>query len=153
MIDSLVNSTASPLLVKMAAFAEKRHEVLAGNIANIDTPGYKMRDLPLEDFQSALAEAVKLRQQPAITSTQGAPGLSTAQLGSVANPTLESIFRPELFQAKTAESRNVLFHDDNNRSIEHQIMEMTKTAMMQRFAIEVMGAQGQMLHAVLQERP
>ena len=32
----------------------RRNEVLAGNIANADTPGYKARDL---DFQAALSQA------------------------------------------------------------------------------------------------
>ena len=33
------------------AFTEARHSVLAGNVANLDTPGYKTRDLSVETFQ------------------------------------------------------------------------------------------------------
>ena len=58
MIDQLFNSSTIPLLAKVAAFAERRHEALAGNVANISTPDYRTRDLPVADFRSALEEAV-----------------------------------------------------------------------------------------------
>ena len=35
-----------------------RHEMCASNIANLETPGYKRLDFPL-DFQAALARAIK----------------------------------------------------------------------------------------------
>lgn len=40
----------------------KRTEIIAGNIANADTPGYKARDF---DFKQALAEAQAGAQSPA----------------------------------------------------------------------------------------
>lgn len=46
-----------------------RQEVLASNIANADTPGFKARDI---DFKSALAAAVE-RPAPAQGKTQDAP--------------------------------------------------------------------------------
>ena len=63
MLDQILNSNSLPLLEKMAAFSERRQEVLAGNIANIDTPGYKMRDLPVAEFRQALQEAVQLQEK------------------------------------------------------------------------------------------
>lgn len=39
----------------------KRAEVLAGNLANADTPGYKARDL---DFKLALQQQAKVRELP-----------------------------------------------------------------------------------------
>ncbi len=41
------------------ALREKRAEVLASNLANADTPGYKARDL---DFQSVLNKSMPARQ-------------------------------------------------------------------------------------------
>jgi len=41
------------------ALREKRSEVLASNLANADTPGYKARDL---DFQSALKKSMPSHQ-------------------------------------------------------------------------------------------
>ena len=38
--------------------------MLAGNIANMDTPGYQVRDLSVEDFQSQLREVIRKRHAP-----------------------------------------------------------------------------------------
>ena len=40
-----------PVLEQVVNFTEARHGVLAGNIANLDTPGYKTRDLSPALFQ------------------------------------------------------------------------------------------------------
>jgi flagellar basal-body rod protein FlgB len=64
MSDLLIQQTSIPLLEKMAAFTERRQEILAENLANLDTPGYKMRDLPQQKFQQALAAAIRIRSQP-----------------------------------------------------------------------------------------
>ena len=45
-------NTTIPLLQEVASFAEARHHVLAGNIANVDTPGYRVRDLSPETFRT-----------------------------------------------------------------------------------------------------
>ena len=38
------------LLERFINFTMRRHGILAGNIANIDTPGYKAMDLRFDDF-------------------------------------------------------------------------------------------------------
>lgn len=55
---------------------QQRQEVLASNIANADTPGYKARDI---DFASALESAVSTQQRLAdtrltLTSNRHIPG-------------------------------------------------------------------------------
>jgi len=147
MIDGLLNSTAVPLLEQVVRFSEQRHKVLVGNIANIDSPGYKPRDLPVEKFQQALHDAMAASERPGQTN----PGsLSSA---SHASKTVDQFFTPDLFQAETAEARNITFQDGNNRSIEWAMMELQKNAGMQRFAIEVINSQLNMLQTVISERP
>ena len=51
-LGALFQSTTIPALEQVVNFTEARHNVLAGNIANVDTPGYKARDLSVEDFQA-----------------------------------------------------------------------------------------------------
>ncbi len=46
-INQLFDST-SQLLVKAARLERRKAEVIAGNIANLDTPGYKARDFRFE---------------------------------------------------------------------------------------------------------
>ena len=54
MLSSLFQSSSLPVLEQVVNFTEARHGVLAGNIANLDTPGYKTRDLSPALFQQRL---------------------------------------------------------------------------------------------------
>ena len=49
MYQSIFGSTSIPVLEQTVHFTQARHNVLAGNIANLDTPGYQVRDLSVED--------------------------------------------------------------------------------------------------------
>lgn len=140
MIGALFDNSTLPLLEKLAVFGERRQEVIAGNIANIDTPNYKQRDLPVEQFQEALRAAIDQRTQ---LTAGAAPQVAAS---------LEDLFPQELFQPMEAAPNNITFHDGNNRSVESQVMEMTKNSMMQNFAIELMTAQMNLLQAVISER-
>ncbi|MCC9657500.1 flagellar basal body rod protein FlgB [Rhodopirellula halodulae] len=59
-----VGSTTIGALEQTLAFTERRHELLAGNIANISTPDYRSRDLDQNAFQTALAESIRDRGKP-----------------------------------------------------------------------------------------
>ena len=61
MLSGLFQSTTIPVLQEVVSFAQARHAVLAGNIANMDTPGYQVRDLSVEDFQGRLRAAIQQR--------------------------------------------------------------------------------------------
>ncbi len=154
MMQPLFESSAIPLLEKVAVFGERRHDVIAGNIANVDTPNYKTRDLPVQKFQDALRAAVERMHN----SSSPAAGVAANPLSGPASnsrsapATIEQLFPEELFQASDASPRNLTFQDANNRSIESEFMEMTKNNMMQNFAVELMQAQMNMLQAVIQER-
>ena len=58
MLPALFNNTTIPVLQEVLSFSEARHNVLAGNIANADTPGYRVRDLSVDTFQERLKEAI-----------------------------------------------------------------------------------------------
>lgn len=143
MLQPLLNQTSLPLLERVAAFGERRQEVLAGNIANIDTPEYRARDLPVREFQKALKKAVEAR------STADSPHdfASTSVEGAT-----EDLFDRDLYKPAERAHQNVVFRDGANRSIEHEAAEMTKNVMMQNYAVELMNAQYRMLMSVISER-
>jgi flagellar basal-body rod protein FlgB len=58
MLPNLFAGTSIPALGEVLNFAQARHTVLAGNIANVNTPGYRLRDLNEAEFQQRLKEAV-----------------------------------------------------------------------------------------------
>src|SRR6187397_1693930 len=64
MLSSIFQSSTLPVLEQVVNFTDARHGVLAGNIANLDTPGYKTRDLSPELFQERLKEAIETRHEP-----------------------------------------------------------------------------------------
>ena len=55
----IFQSTTIPALEQSMAFAQRRHELLAGNVANIDTPGYRQKDLDETHFQTALTDLIR----------------------------------------------------------------------------------------------
>jgi len=55
-LNSMISLQASALQLRA-----QRHEVIATNIANADTPGYRARDI---DFKSALEQASQAYQTP-----------------------------------------------------------------------------------------
>jgi flagellar basal-body rod protein FlgB len=144
-MSSIFDGTTIPLMEKVALFADKRQDVLTSNVANIDTPNYKRRDLPLEAFQKALREAIATGQSRFAQGLSSTSGASSSSTGRAALPA-------QLFQAVEAQSPSLNFQDNNNRSIEHEMMEMTKNNMMQSFALELMTAQFSMLQAAIREQ-
>lgn len=146
MLNGLLQSTTIPLLEKAAEFGERRHEVLVGNVANVETPGYRTQDLSVEDFQQALSQAIELRHRQLSPS-------ETAMTGDEQVAEFETVFGSQLDHAFEASPQNVTFQDGGNRSIEHEVTEMTKNLSRQRMAIDVMNAQMDMLRMVISERP
>jgi flagellar basal-body rod protein FlgB len=153
MMQPLLNTTTLPLLKQVARFAERRQEVLAGNIANVDTPGYRTRDLPVAEFQQALEQAVR-QAHP----TSFSPGLSPLVMespGMPGNPghLVEELFPESLFQAREPRSQpGITFQDANNRSLESQFLQMTQNQLLQQFAAEVLRQQYDQLQMVIGER-
>ena len=148
MYENLFNSTAIPVLEQVVGFAQARHHVLAGNIANLDTPGYRVRDLSVGDFQNRLREAIQARDRPTAASAAG-------QFVSPGDPAYLQKPMPE-GDVKMAEvSRNpksILYHDDSNVGIEHQVTEMVKNQMLHNLALTIMTSQFQLLEAAISER-
>ena len=122
------------VLQRVAMFGERRQQVLAENIANIDTPGYKTRDLDLAGFQLALQKTCE---------TASSPAAARQQMQAIS----EEFERP-----RAVNGTNLTFHDGNNRSIEREMTELTKNLLMQNFAVELMSAQTNTLAAVISER-
>jgi flagellar basal-body rod protein FlgB len=176
MLQPLLSQSTTPLLRQVARFAERRQDVLAGNVANIDTPGYRMRELPVQEFQHALQRAVASLAPPARGGLGGGFDLSTA-LSVSQNPpypplaggaksenpldpllsggaTMQQDLFPEtLFQAYTpSEQPGLTFQDANNRSPEHLFLEMTKNSLRQNFALELLRSQYDQLQTVISER-
>jgi flagellar basal-body rod protein FlgB len=71
----LENLTLLNLASGMARHATVRHRILAENVANADTPGYRARDL--KDFQATVKESFTARATRPGHDGAGRPGLAS----------------------------------------------------------------------------
>ena len=135
MIGRLFENSSLPVLQEVVGFTQARHGVLAGNIANVHTPGYRSRDLSVESFQEALKKAI-----------------AAEELGDVSSPghpiTPRESAQSEVKQAMT----NILYHDDTNIDIEQQVVEISKNQFMHNLAVTLMTNQFQLLQTAINER-
>ncbi len=143
MISSMFDSSTIPVLEQVVNFTQARHGVLAGNIANLDTPGYKTRDISPEEFQSRLQDAIETRKQSSISPTYEInaklAGRDNALGGDGMDKVRESI-------------KSILYHDNSDVSIEHQVAEIGKNQAQHNLALQVMLAQFRLLRAAITER-
>ncbi len=148
MLSSMFQSSTLPVLEQVVNFTEVRHGVLAGNIANLDTPGYKTRDLSPELYQVRLREAIETKHK----STS-----STIPSDIVSLTPGEALERQEAqqvaaFDKVRASTKGILRHDGVNVSIEKQVNEMVKNQQQHNLAIGIMSAQFRLLRAAITER-
>ena len=153
MIDSFVRPATVPLLKQLAQFNERRQQVLAANIAKIDTPDYKSRDLPVEAFQQAMKKAVRqINSPPSQYTSQSTSSLLPIEFPSsltTREKTVDDVFTDDLFRSLDLPAETLGLQDNGKRNIEHEVMEMTRTLMMQSYAMQMMTSQYDLLEAVI----
>jgi flagellar basal-body rod protein FlgB len=136
MLPQLFGSTTIPALGEVLNFAQARHTVLAGNVANANTPGYRLRDLSESAFQEKLKEAISFAETSARPMS---PGLARSE----ANDPMRGV-------RKSLE--NIVYHDDTNIDLEKQIAEINKNQILHNFALTVMTDQFRLLESAISER-
>jgi flagellar basal-body rod protein FlgB len=139
-LEGITSRGAGAMAEKVAIFAEARNSVLADNIANIDTFGYKTRDLSVTEFQEALRAAAEESSQ------KGGPLAlkSTTTMEVAGDGRME--FKPVEVEC------NLLFHDRGNRSVDREMSELAKNGMLYRVALEVLRSQNAMLETAISGR-
>lgn len=136
----MFRSSAVPALEQTAVFSQRRHEVLAGNLANLDTPGYRVRDLSVSTFQNALAESIQEVQHPS-------PGHVSASEGTGSPAT-----RRHFADGPRHAMEQVVFHDNSDVGLESQVTEISKNQHMHNMAIALMRSQFSVMRAAITER-
>jgi flagellar basal-body rod protein FlgB len=130
-IDRLLNQDGQPELQQMLRFTEARHRLIAQNVANVDVPGYKQKDLSLEKFQQVLAE------RSAVASGSAPGSVLFDDLGvDVENP-----------------QHGILFHDGQTRSMEQLMSDLAKNALMHNVVIELLRQQTQQMQSAIKLQP
>ncbi len=134
MFSAVLASNSIPLLEQVANFTQARHNVLAGNVANLDTPGYRTRDISPAEFQNRLKEALATRDSAQAT---GVSLFSSAE---------------QPFKAVKDSLHGILRHDDANVGLEQQVAELSKNQMEHNLAVTILSSQFRLLQAAISER-
>ncbi len=116
---SITDRGATPALVTTLSYNEARLRMIADNIANVHTPGYKTQQLDAKAFQRTLRKALDDRgkdwAQP--FAIDGNREVSTDGQGFLhVTPSLKPV-------------ENILFHDGTNMSVERQMADLAETGM------------------------
>ncbi|RIK64019.1 MAG: flagellar basal body rod protein FlgB [Planctomycetota bacterium] len=127
-LKNVSGGTSISMLEKTLAFNEARQRMLATNIANINTPGYRTKQLDVASFQAALREAAdrrdRNRSEPfRLERTREFELASDGRLS--VRPSEEPV-------------ENLLFKDGTNASIERQMSQVAETAMTHQVATELL---------------
>jgi flagellar basal-body rod protein FlgB len=143
MISNMFDSSTLPVLEQVVNFTQARHGVLAGNIANIDTPGYKTRDISPDEFQSRLKEAVKSRRESQLSPTYEINAKLAGRNKAVGNDGMDEV-RESI--------KSILYHDNSDVGIEQQVAEITKNHALHNLALSLMTSQFRLLRTAISER-
>lgn len=139
-VDRLLNSRTRNALELTTRFAEARHQVLAENVANIDTPDYQSRTLDAHAFRDALRTALDESDRGDRLKLRG-----DAQVRTDADGRLE--VRPEREPAP-----NVLFHDGTNARMETLMSDAAENGMLYNLTTSLLRTQFESLNAAIRGR-
>lgn len=152
MFERLATGSNFAALERAMQFGAARQEIIANNIANWETPGFRPQDVSVSDFQRQLGEAIdarKVRSLEGLTSddlaaADGGLALEGGGHFSIGPNGLE--LHPEPI------GEGILFHDGNDRSVERILQSLTENLMAFRFAATMMRKQFQSIETAIRER-
>ena len=136
---ALFQKSALPAVEQTLQFAERRHAILAGNIANADTPGYQARDLSVSDFQTALKDVIQAKQQ----TDKQSPGNGPARY--------EGLSESQAMHNVRESMKQILYHDGSDVGLETQVTEIAKNQSMHATAVAIIRNQYQQLKMAISE--
>jgi len=123
MIDGVFSGSNYLMARKMLDYSNLRHEALAGNLANIEVPGYKRMDVSATDFQSQLSKAVKSGSAQKINNVQ-----------------------PQVTMDTNAVSSR---EDGNNVEMDHEMMEMSRNSLEYEYLTRYINHDYQMIRSAI----
>lgn len=117
MLENIFSSPINRILVWGMDAASLRNEVIANNMANSDTPGFKKSEV---DFESRLLEALENKPNPALLHTTNSRHMQIKIKDQLDG------FQPEIRTITDTSFRN----DGNNVDVDVEMANTTKNNMM-----------------------
>jgi flagellar basal-body rod protein FlgB len=129
-IERLLNQGNAPLLEQQLRFMQTRQRLIAENITNLSTPGYRQKDVDEGSFVQELRDRLAARKS--------APPGSVSFDDILARP-----INPDAY---------VVFHDRNNRSPEQLMSDMQKNGLRHNLIAELLRKAYGSIENALRER-
>ena len=133
MADSRIYGHTSNLIAKALDVSARRHNLIAGNIANMDTIGYKPKDL---DFNKSLKRAMGEKEPDFLDKTHH-KHLSTSE--------------EEAFMMKGKNSEDVDIYHLDSVNIDTEMMNLTQNNIKYRVTTEMLLRKMKILHYSIDE--
>ena len=136
----LFGGESIPVMESVLSFANQRHAVLLNNVANMDTPGFKAKDVPEADFRRALEQAISSRETsarpldiPTDFSVRAAPGGG--------------------FELATVEGKSGLMRNDGNDvAVDEEMTKLLKNALTVQVFNRLLSSKYRMLGSAISMR-
>ncbi len=127
-ISSISEKGAAPALQATMAYTQRRHAVIANNIANWGTPEYKTKQLDPKKFQAALGQALDNAKESK-DKKFNLPGTDEFHVDSRGGLKVTPTRDP---------AENLSFHDGTNMSVERQMADLAENAMMHELSTTIL---------------
>lgn len=132
-----------PYYTSVASMAEQRHAMLSDNIANADTPYYKVKDVNHKRFNEILDEAYKKRQ---------ASAMKDFDLNRTCSVTIEDNGFHSRFKTMHPRKESELRHDENNFDVERQMALLAKNQMLHNTAVAMIRKEFFLMQQAISDR-
>jgi len=147
LISDLSTSGAMPAAEMLLKFAGQRQKIIAHNIANIDTPGFQVKNADPKAFQEMLGDAIDRRREKNGGAFGALEWKETAEIHRVGGQgSMDFELRP------STSSGGILHHDRNDRDLERMMQEMVENATAYRVAADLLRSQRNQLQNAIAQR-
>jgi flagellar basal-body rod protein FlgB len=122
----LITSLTTQVMTKAMDGLSKRHQAIASNLANVETPNYRRRDV---NFEGALNNAIQTAKDGGAKSRQAsndsAMALKTTREGHIAIGQTDSSV--DSVEAEVTESHDLKYRNDGNSvDVENEMAQLAK---------------------------
>ena len=139
---TMLGKGALPVLRRVASFTEKRHMLIANNIANVDTPYYTAKDLDAAGFQKELRRAVARRKA-------GNPRVFDMRDGFNFRQDADGVFDHRILEG---EGVGVMRHSRNNVSIDIEMAKLSANGVLHNACEGMLRHQYGLIEDAIRER-
>ncbi|MBC24551.1 MAG: hypothetical protein CMJ32_11655 [Phycisphaerae bacterium] len=143
-IDEISSGGALPVLEQLVRFSGARQRVIANNVSNLSTPGFRPVDVSVKAFQESLGRAIDARRDE----------IAGGQRGTLEfEDTMEVSFTGDRLELNPVPiGENILFHDENDRDLERLMQDVAENAMTFRFATRMLRNRIDLINNAISER-